>query len=151
MYNAHSGSPQALRRQYSSDRLETASNARILVLCFDRLDRDLAVAREALGRGDHYAVNEALGHAQDLVGELATLLDVDVWEHAPSLLAVYDYVLRLLAKANILKEDPLLAEAQHLLAEIGEAFRTAAGDTSTSAPLPVPETDLPAPRISLRA
>jgi flagellar protein FliS len=126
MYHAQHGSPQELRRQFSADRLETASSARILVLCFDRLDRDLALARTAIQRGDHFAANEELTHAQDLVGELAAMLDLEVWEHAGSLLAIYDYLLRLLLRANSFKSEALVAEAQRLISEIGEAFRAAA-------------------------
>lgn len=126
MYHAQHGSPQELRRQFSTDRLETATNERILVLCFDRLDRDLALARTAIAAQDHYAANDTLGHAQDLLGELAAMLDVDVWDHARSLLALYDYLLRLLARANTLKSDALVAEAQHIVSEIGDSFRAAA-------------------------
>lgn len=116
----------AQRAQFASDGLETASNARILTLCFDRLDRDLLHARAGLERGDHFATNDALGHAQDLLGELAGMLDVQAWEHAGSLLALYDYLLRLLQTANVHKAVGLVAEAQRLITEIGDAFRSAA-------------------------
>jgi flagellar protein FliS len=115
---------KAQRQQYSTDRLETASNARILVLCFDRLDRDLAQARAAIDDADHFVANDTLAHAQDLLGELAAMLDTEAWSHATTLLSVYDYILRLLAKANVLKSATLLAEAQTLIREIGDAFRT---------------------------
>lgn len=111
---------------FTSNGLATASNSRILVMCFERLDRDLTVARAAIAREDHFVTNESLRHAQDLLGEVATMLDVDAWEHASTLLAVYDYVLRLLAKANLLKAEALVVEAQHLIGEIGDAFRAAA-------------------------
>ena len=114
-----------VRDRYVVDQLDTSSNAKILVLCFDRLDRDLASAQAAMERNDHYTTNEQLGHAQDLLGELATMLDVGAWDHAGSLLAVYDYVLRLLAVANIEKAPALVTEAQRLVSEIGDAFRTA--------------------------
>ena len=116
----------AQRARFASDGLETASNARILTLCFDRLDRDLLHARAGLDRGDHFATNEALGHAQDLLGELAGMLDLEAWQHAGSLLALYDYLLRLLQTANVHKAVGLVAEAQRLITEIGDAFREAA-------------------------
>ncbi len=126
----------AQRAQFASDGLETASNARILTLCFDRLDRDLLHARAGLERGDHFATNEALGHAQDLVGELAGMLDLEAWQHAGSLLALYDYLLRLLQTANVHKAVGLVAEAQRLITEIGDAFRGAAVVAGTPAVLP---------------
>jgi flagellar protein FliS len=147
----------AHRAQFASDGLETASNARILTLCFDRLDRDLLQARAAMERQDHYATNDALGHAQDLVSELADMLDVGAWQHAGSLLALYDYLLRLLQTANVHKADGLVAEAQRLISEIGDAFRAAAQVAAAPAVLPKaaarpgePEPD-PSPRWSVSA
>lgn len=126
-----------VRERYVVDQLDTSSNAKILTLCFDRLDRDLASAQAALERGDHYATNDQLGHAQDLLGELATMLDVEAWDHAGSLLAIYDYVLRLLAVANLEKAPALVTEAQQLITEIGDAFRAAtAQNTRAAAPAP---------------
>lgn len=142
MYATSSTANRTARHQYTSDRLDTASNATILCLCFERLDRDLAVAVAAMEEQDHFAANEALGHAQDLVGELAAMLDPSLWEHASSLLSIYDYVLRLLARANILKAPSLAGEARRLLAEIGEAF-TEAARTTHAAPHPATGTDGP--------
>lgn len=142
--------PRGLRHQFSSDRLETASSSTILVLCFERLDRDLAMASTAIADGDHYTTNEHLGHAQDLLGEVATMLDPTAWEHAGSLLAVYDYVLRLIAQANITKSDALVREAQRLLAEIGDAFRSAAR-AQHEAPVPSHDDAAPPPRLSVQA
>lgn len=153
MHPSHPSSP-AFRDQFAAMRVETASNAQILTLCFDRLDRDLSGARTAIEEADHFTANEVLRHAQDLIGELAMMLDIGAWEHAGSLLAVYDYLLRLLATANIYKADSLVAEAQTLVTEIGNAFREAA----TAAPAPEAPTpgafadDEPAaPRWSVQA
>lgn len=132
----HHDAATAHRAQFASDGLATATSARILTLCFDRLDRDLVHARAAIAQRDHFTTNENLGHAQDLLGELAAMLDLDVWEHAASLLAVYDYLLRLLQTANVNKSDELVAEAQHLLTEIGDAFRAAARAVPSQQTLP---------------
>lgn len=126
MYSSANHAATAGRAQFASDGLETASNARIVVLCFDRLDRDMAHALDGIERQDMYDVNDALGHAQDLLGELATMLDLEAWEHAGSLLALYDYLLRLLQAANVHKAANLVDEARLLLTELGDAFRSAA-------------------------
>ncbi len=136
MHTPQANSSNAGRAQFASDRLETASNARIVTLCFDRLDRDLIQARDAIERQDHFVTNDSLRHAQDLLGEMAAMLDLDAWEHAGSLLAVYDYLLRLLQTANIHKAAALVAEAQVLITDIGDAFRTAAQVGATPAVLP---------------
>ncbi len=150
MYQPRSNA-YAPTHSFTADGLATASNARILVMCFDRLDRDMTVALAALERADHYATNEALGHAQDLLGEVAAMLEVDAWEHASSLLAIYDYVLRLLAKANLLKSDALVVEAQRLIGEIGDAFRSAAVGAGTPATVASPEGDVSSSGLSIRA
>jgi len=114
------------RAAFSSGDLETSSAAQVLVRCFDRLDADLDRAVASISDGNHEVTNRELGHAQDLLGEVAAMVDPTVWEHADSLLAVYDYVLRLLAVGNIEKHDAPVLEARRLLAEIGTGFRSAA-------------------------
>lgn len=131
----------AQRSAFSDGDLATASPARVLVKCFDRLDADLDRALTAIDGRDHETTNRHLGHAQDLLGEVASMLDRKAWEHADSLLAVYDYVLRLIAVGNIEKHVGPVTEARRLLAEIGSGFRTAAdeverGPGATSAPTP---------------
>lgn len=155
MYSQFPRSSTELRSKFSKDGVETASNARIITLCYDRLDRDLLEARNAIAAGDHYASNNALAHAQDLIGAMAEMVDVTMWDHSGSLLAVYDYLLRLLAVANAEKADSLVAQAQQLVEELGEAFRTAAATASSTATQaaaePGTEGSDPAPRVSVQA
>lgn len=125
MYSPNSFS-NAQRDRFAADRLETASNAQIVTMCYDRLDRDLGEALQAIHDRDHFTANETLRHAQDLIGELAMMLDVAAWEHAGALLSVYDYLLRILAAANIDKSEALVNEAQRLVTELGDGFRGAA-------------------------
>lgn len=134
MYSPDTVRPRTVRARYNGEQLETASNAKILTMCFDRLDKDLATARAAMDEGDLFTTNEELGHAQDLLGELATMLDPEAWEHAGSLLAVYDYLLRILAVANLQKDVSKVVEAQGIVGEIGNAFRAARESTAVSAP-----------------
>jgi len=119
-------SPDAARDHYAAGNLQTASASKIVTMCFDRLDRDLATARAAIDDHDHFECNDALGHAQDLVAEMVSMLDLDAWEHSGSLVALYDYLLRLLAVANMAKDTGLVAEAQRIVGELGAAFRFAA-------------------------
>jgi flagellar biosynthetic protein FliS len=116
----------AARSRYRQVNIEGASGPQVVVMCFDRLDRDLAGAVAGIEQQDHFATNQALAHAQDLIGELANMLDTSTWEHAGALLAIYDYVLRLLAVANAKKSAGMVREAARHIAEIGAAFRQAA-------------------------
>ncbi|MFK8025268.1 MAG: flagellar export chaperone FliS [Ilumatobacter sp.] len=121
------------RSAFRSDDLSTASPRRVLVKCFDRLDVDLAKGITAIEENRFEAANDLLGHAQDLLGEMAAIVDTDAWDHAGGLLSIYDYVLRLLAAGSMLKEKDPLVEARRLLAEIGDGFRTAAHELDKSA------------------
>lgn len=120
-----------VRDRFSSG-LDTASGPTVVTMCFDRIERDLSDALEALtpvGDApliDYDRINRALGHAQDLVSELATMLDAARWEHAGALLSVYDYLLRRMALANATKSAATIREVQGIVGELGSAFRTAA-------------------------
>ena len=81
----------------------TASGPKIIQLCYERLDRDLDGALLAIDRRDITVAHELLCHAQDIVHELLCMLDLDRWEHAGSLAAIYRYVLELLTEANVKK------------------------------------------------
>lgn len=114
------------RRAFGSDSLATLSGPKVVVMCFDRLDRDLAAAVDAITSRDVFKANTALQHAEDLVTELLAMLDVGAWEHAPTLASVYDYLVRLLGTANATKRMSKVEEAQRLVSELGDAFRQAA-------------------------
>jgi len=117
---------QSLRGRFTQEGLTTASGPRIVVMCFDRLDRDLGEAVAALAERDMARSHELLCHAQDIVHELQCMLDVNAWEHAKGLSAIYQYVTDLLMRANIAKQPAGVIESRRLLAELGDAFRQAA-------------------------
>ncbi|MFK7918451.1 MAG: flagellar export chaperone FliS [Ilumatobacter sp.] len=116
----------AARSAFSDGDVATASPARVLVKCFDRLDADLGHALTAITEKDHETTNRLLCHAQDLLSEVVGMLEPDKWEHSGALLSLYDYALRLIGAANIQKKADPVREAQTVLAELGSAFRTAA-------------------------
>jgi flagellar secretion chaperone FliS len=117
---------QTLRGRFTQEGLTTASGPRIVVMCFDRLDRDLGEAIVALADRDLGRSHDLLCHAQDIVHELQCMLDVNAWEHAGRLSAIYQYVNDLLMRANIAKHPAGVIESRGLLAELGDAFRQAA-------------------------
>jgi flagellar protein FliS len=136
MYTESSVRGSNLRGRFTHEALTTASAPRIVVMCFERADRDLAMAIEALERGDAPSAHDLLCHAQDIVHELLCMLDLDAWEHAPRLAAIYRFVLELLTRANIGKRVGPAGEAKRLLAELGGAFREAFSTTPSAAPAP---------------
>lgn len=114
-----------LRGRFTQEGLTTASGPRIVVMCFDRLDRDLGEAIAALAANDHARAHDRLCHAQEIVHELLCMLDLDAWEHAPRLAAIYRYVMELLTRSNVKKSAGEAIEARGFLAELAEAFREA--------------------------
>lgn len=125
---------QTLRNRYADNALQTASGPRVIVMAYDRLDRDLAEAIAALATRDLDRVHAALVHAQDLVDELLLMLDPERWEHAGTLAGIYEFVRRQLFTANITKDGAIIEDARRLLAGLGDAFRTAAASLATVPP-----------------
>lgn len=144
---------QSLRDRFTDGALDTASGPKVVVMAYDRLNRDLTGALEAIGRGEVAVTHDLLCHAQDLVAELLAMLDVDKWEHGRSLAAIYRYVLELLTEGNVTKRPAPVTEARTLLAELGDAFRQAAVSTvAAAAPaVPAPTADGRAGGFSFKA
>lgn len=119
-------SAQTIRGKFRDGAVETASKERVVVMAFDRLDRDLAESLQAIEAGQGDQANTALTHAQALLAELQHMLDLDVWEHARGLSLLYDYMIRRLVAGNIMKDAEPVAEVQGMVRELGDAFRAAA-------------------------
>ncbi|MCU1368618.1 MAG: fliS, partial [Ilumatobacteraceae bacterium] len=64
-----------LRGRFTQEGLTTASGPRIVVMCFDRLDRDLGEAIAAIAANDNARAHDRLCHAQEIVHELLCMLD----------------------------------------------------------------------------
>ena len=120
-YNA-----QAARSRYSNDNLSTASPARLLVMLYDRLVRDLVTAEQATRTGQFGVTTAELVHAQAIVLELRTSLDVDVWDGAAGLSALYTYLYGELVAANVKKDADRIAACRQLVEPLRDAWREAA-------------------------
>lgn len=115
-----------LRRRYLAEAVETASPAVRLTMLFDRLDLDLRSADAAFASGAMQEVNTRLIHAQEIVATLRDTLNADLWDGAPRLAALYDYLYGELVGANINKDHQRAISAEGLLRQIGQAWRDAA-------------------------
>jgi flagellar protein FliS len=69
-------------------------------MLYDRLLLDLGRAESAQELEDWDTSSENLLHAQDIVAELTSSLDVTKWDGADGLLGVYNFVTRALIYAN---------------------------------------------------
>jgi flagellar secretion chaperone FliS len=123
----------ALRQRYLADSIATASPAKLLMMLYDRLALDLNRGEEALRANDRITASQHLIHAQDIVLELRTSLNMDVWDGADRLAQIYTFLLTELVGANINADADRVASSRSLVEPLREAWREAA--IATMAPV----------------
>lgn len=117
------------RTRYARDSITTASPARLLVMLYDRLVLDLLTAEHALtepgGRpGDH--ARAALLHAQEILLELRTSLDVSAWGGGAGLADLYTFLHAELVAANIHRDVTRVTSCREISEDLRDAWREAA-------------------------
>jgi flagellar secretion chaperone FliS len=127
-------SAQALRARYVNDSVTTASPARLLVMLYDRLVLDLASAEQALAEDDREAASARLHHAQEIIIELRTSLDVDAWSGGPALASLYTYLLTELIGANVSCDTDRVVAVRGLVEPLRDAWHTAAAQLAATSP-----------------
>lgn len=115
-----------LRERYLADSTSTASPGTLLVMLYDRLVRDLVQGEQALNDSDYEQASECLQHAQEIVLELRITLNVDVWDGAAGLSALYGFLLTELIGANIRRDPERVAACRTLVEPLRDAWREAA-------------------------
>ncbi len=119
-------SAASLRARYLGDSVATASPQQVLVMLYDRLTLDLERAQVAVSDGDRPRVNEELQHAQAIVIELLSSLQVDAWEGGPRLAALYNWLLSELVQANLKMDANRIASCRQVVEPLRDAWRQAA-------------------------
>jgi flagellar protein FliS len=122
----------AMRARYLADSISTASPARLLVMLYERLVLDLSRGEQALLAGDRAAASTLLMHAQDIVMELRTSLNMDAWDGAGGLAQIYTYLMTELVQANIKADAARVATCRSLVEPLRDAWREAAGATAVA-------------------
>jgi len=115
-----------MRDRYLQDSINTASPGKLLLMLYERLIRDLAQAEDAIAESDRQRSSELLIHAQEIVLELRTTLDMDAWSGAPGLASLYGFVLTELIGANVAQDAAKVASCRSLLEPLRDAWREAA-------------------------
>lgn len=110
---------------------KSVSPERLIVLLYERLAGDLADAHAAIIDGDGERRHAMLLHAQEIIEELTYAVRPDVWEGGAGLIALYDYLLALLVKANIKSDTAAIAEAARTVEELAAAWREAYVELAT--------------------
>ena len=116
----------ALRDRYLADSVNTASPGKLLVMLYDRLVMDLVQGEEATRAGDRERSAERLTHAQEIILELRTTLDLDAWSGAAGLANLYGFLLTELIGANVGRDADRIAACRSLVEPLRDAWREAA-------------------------
>ncbi|MBZ2196850.1 flagellar export chaperone FliS [Occultella gossypii] len=116
----------AARQSYLQDQVLAASPARLVTMLYDRLLLDLSRAEGAQELEDWAQARGHLIHAQRIVTELMTTLDVDAWDGGAQLHAIYAYALSTLLTASTTRDPGLIASVRELLEPIRSAWHEAA-------------------------
>lgn len=122
--------------RYSGDAVSTASPAKLVVLLYDRLVMDLARARQAQGAGNRTLAGDNLIHAQDIVAELLSSLDVGAWEGGPQLARLYTWLLAEMVRANVSGDPARTTGCLDVAEELRQAWTEAEALSATRAPGP---------------
>jgi flagellar protein FliS len=134
------GTHQAYQRaagRYGSDATATASPAKLVVMLYDRLVLDLNRGRQAQLAGDRETANDQLGHAQDIIAELLSSLDVEAGEGGAGLASLYRWLLRELMAANVRMDAERTASCLAVVGPLRDAW-TEALTKGTGAPAAAP-------------
>lgn len=114
------------RARYASEAVITASPAKLLLMLLDRLVRDLVTAEQALHDQDLGRASSELIHAQDIIAELHSSLDVSAWDGAPALASLYTYLRAELVTANVRKDRGRVVQVRELVEPLRDTWRAAA-------------------------
>jgi flagellar protein FliS len=124
-------SAAALRARYLGDKVSTASPQQLLVMLYDRLALDLERAQTALAEEDRSEANTQLQHAQEIVIELRSSLDLSAWDGAPRLAALYAWLLTELIAANVKGDSRRVTDCRRIVEPLRDAWREAAVSLAT--------------------
>lgn len=113
------------RQRFQADGMQSISQERLVVLLYQRAARDLVAARQAILDGRLEERHNQLVHAQQIIEELAYAVRPDVWSGGDGLIALYDFILDRLVKANVTADVRPLDEAAQLIGELSTAWSDA--------------------------
>jgi len=116
----------AQRARYNRDAVLSATPVRLLTMLYDRLLLDLNRAEAAQLRQDWQTASDNLLHAQAIVSELSTSLNVDAWDGGEGLFSLYTYVSTSMVSANTHRDAARTRECISLLEPLRVTWHEAA-------------------------
>lgn len=112
--------------QYNRNAVLSATPTQIVTMLYDRLVLDLKRAEVAQESEDWLAARVQLLHAQDIINELSSSLDLDAWDGAPALFAIYTYLRNTLVRANTKRDIECTRESIGLIEPLRQSWHEAA-------------------------
>jgi flagellar secretion chaperone FliS len=120
--------------RYASDAAETVSAARLLTMLYDRLVTDLTAAEQAMQRNDIPVIGERIGHAQEILLELHSTLDLQAWPAGEPLSRLYLWMVGELMQARLKSEPKRVADCRELVMPLRDAWYEASQAPAAAAP-----------------
>ena len=121
------------REKFADVSSTTLTPARIVVMCFERIDRDLRMAESAISRGAGSDAHQYVAHAQEIISHLLEGIVVSDWEGAEKLSLIYTWSFGELLSASVRLDPARISTVRTLLDTIGGAFTQAAAAVAVSA------------------
>jgi flagellar protein FliS len=118
--------------RYAGDATATVSPARLLTMLYDRLVVDLSTAEDAMRRGDIETTGQRIGHAQEILLELHSTLDLDVWPAGEGLARLYVWIVGELMQARLTASPQRVADCRGLLEPLRDAWHAASAETAAA-------------------
>jgi flagellar protein FliS len=120
-----------LRNRYAEDAVLTVSPAKLVLMLYDRLVKDLVDAEEAIGARNVPDASDKLLHAQDIIMELHSGLKPELWSGGPGLASLYLWLHAELISANVAKDARRVAGARKMIEPLRDAWHEAAAQLGT--------------------
>jgi len=114
------------RTAYRGGAVGTATPAQLLVMLFERLALDAERGLRALQKGDNAETHSQLVHAQAIVTELQSTLQVEGMPAGRELMALYGYLQRRMIQANVSHDVRAGREVVQLTRHLRDTWKRAA-------------------------
>ena len=106
-------------------RITSANKSEIIVIIYDIIEENLALAKKALAEGDREPYRNEIKQAISFVKELLVSLDMN-YEVSKNLASLYIYVSRCLNFALVSGKKEEIEAAEKVLRKLGDSFREVA-------------------------
>lgn len=108
-------------KRYQQQGIMTASPVDLIVMLYDECVKQLRIANVALEKKNYAEANKACKHAQDILTELISSLDLK-FDIARNLMSIYEFMLHEIIDINIKKDAKGIKPIIDMLENLREAW-----------------------------